>query len=33
MTTTETALSSKVHDLLLDQIARGTQLGSAGDGD
>src|SRR5688572_676681 len=28
MTTTETALSSKVHDLLLDQIARGTQLGS-----
>jgi CubicO group peptidase (beta-lactamase class C family) len=28
MTTTETALTSKVHDLLLDQIARGTQLGS-----
>jgi len=28
MTTTETALSGKVHALLLDQIERGTQLGS-----
>jgi len=28
MTTTETALTAKVHDLLLDQIARGTQLGT-----
>lgn len=28
MTTTETALSAKVHDLLLDQIKRGTQLGT-----
>ncbi len=28
MTTTETALNSKVHQLLLDQIERGTQLGS-----
>ncbi|MEO8541209.1 MAG: serine hydrolase domain-containing protein [bacterium] len=28
MTTTETALSGKVHELLLDQIKRGTQLGT-----
>lgn len=28
MTTTETALGAKVHDLLLDQIARGTQIGT-----
>lgn len=28
MTTTETALNSKVHQLLLDQMERGTQLGS-----
>ena len=28
MTTTETALSGKVHDLLLNQIERGTQLGT-----
>ncbi len=28
MTTTETALNGKVHALLLDQIARGTQLGT-----
>lgn len=28
MTTTETALNTKVHELLLDQIARGTQIGT-----
>lgn len=28
MTTTENALNARVHDLLLDQIRRGTQLGS-----
>lgn len=28
MTTTESALNSKVHDLVLDQIKRGTQLGT-----
>jgi hypothetical protein len=28
MTTTETALNGKVHDLLLDQITRGTQIGA-----